>query len=271
MKTSKKIIPALAMLLVSAVMLATSSFAWFAMSTSVSANGMSVDIQSDSVYLLIAGDTGLKAYDTAHDDFTLGTSTVTPAIVQEINKLGDTGYTINDDFKLLPTAQENTITAANVATPAQWYTMTAKDAGTSTGKDGSKINLTDLSGYVVKYTFYVTMAKGSTQASNLCLGSATFTASTDSAATGSDQTIAPIRATVVCNNKMVQVTNTTTPEQLKTAANVFATTVTDESLLTFDVYIWYDGNNGSVYTNNVPNLEDVDFTFTLCVNEAVTP
>ena len=38
----KKLIPALALLLVSAVMLATSSFAWFSMNTTVAVTGMSV-------------------------------------------------------------------------------------------------------------------------------------------------------------------------------------------------------------------------------------
>ena len=145
--------------------------------------------------------------------------------------------------------------------------MTAENAGTSDGKDDSKTALTTLEGYAVKYTFYVALAAGSTPASNLCLGSVTFSASADSAADGENKTLDPIRATVVCGDKMVQVNSTTTPAQLKTAANVFASTVTDADCYQFDVYIWYDGNADSVFTNNVPNLHDVDFEFTLCVNE----
>ena len=47
MKTMKKLIPALAMLLVSAVLLGTSTFAWFSMNTQVTAKGMEVKAQAE--------------------------------------------------------------------------------------------------------------------------------------------------------------------------------------------------------------------------------
>ena len=48
----KKLIPALALLLVSAVMLGTSSFAWFSMNTSVTATGMSVTATAPTSLLI---------------------------------------------------------------------------------------------------------------------------------------------------------------------------------------------------------------------------
>ena len=58
MKKMRKLIPALAMLLVSAVMMSTASFAWFSMNTTVTADGMSITAKNDSKYLQIikAGD-----------------------------------------------------------------------------------------------------------------------------------------------------------------------------------------------------------------------
>lgn len=50
---SKRIITALAMLLVSAVLLSTASYAWFAMNTNVSANGLTIGAYSDSLFLQI--------------------------------------------------------------------------------------------------------------------------------------------------------------------------------------------------------------------------
>lgn len=50
---SKRIVTALAMLLVSAVLLSTASYAWFAMNTRVSANGLTVGAYSDSLFLQI--------------------------------------------------------------------------------------------------------------------------------------------------------------------------------------------------------------------------
>ena len=46
MKLSRKLVPAIAMLLVSAVMLSTASFAWFSMNTTVNATGMQVQAQA---------------------------------------------------------------------------------------------------------------------------------------------------------------------------------------------------------------------------------
>lgn len=53
MKKFKKLIPAFCMLLVSAVMLGTSTFAWFSMNTSVKATGLEVNAKSNATYLLI--------------------------------------------------------------------------------------------------------------------------------------------------------------------------------------------------------------------------
>ena len=50
----KKLIPALAMLLVSAILLGTSTYAWFSMSTEVSATGMEVTAVSDAIFLEIS-------------------------------------------------------------------------------------------------------------------------------------------------------------------------------------------------------------------------
>lgn len=57
MKTMKKLIPALAMLLVSAVLLGTSTFAWFSMNTSVKATGMQVQAKAEAG-LVISNDAG---------------------------------------------------------------------------------------------------------------------------------------------------------------------------------------------------------------------
>ena len=55
MKKMRKLIPALAMLLVSAVMMSTASFAWFSMSTQATASGMSVQAVADAGILISNG------------------------------------------------------------------------------------------------------------------------------------------------------------------------------------------------------------------------
>ena len=55
MKFSRKLLPAIAMLLISAVMMSTASFAWFSTNTTAKANGISVQI-SAAKNLLISAD-----------------------------------------------------------------------------------------------------------------------------------------------------------------------------------------------------------------------
>lgn len=57
MKLTKKLIPAIVMLMFSAVMLVTSSFAWFSMNKDVTATGMSVTAQGKQIYLQIVENT----------------------------------------------------------------------------------------------------------------------------------------------------------------------------------------------------------------------
>lgn len=66
----KKIIPALALLLVSAVLLATSSFAWFSMNKEVTVTGMSVTTKVDSNLFVTASTAGTtKSADSAFGSY----------------------------------------------------------------------------------------------------------------------------------------------------------------------------------------------------------
>lgn len=56
MKKARKIIPALAMLLVSAIMMSTASFAWFSMNTQVTATGMQVTAKSSGGLVIAANE-----------------------------------------------------------------------------------------------------------------------------------------------------------------------------------------------------------------------
>ena len=59
MKKMRKLLPAIAMLLVSAVMMSTASFAWFTMNSEVKATGMEVTaIAPDSIWISQAADSG---------------------------------------------------------------------------------------------------------------------------------------------------------------------------------------------------------------------
>ncbi len=242
MKTSKKIIPALVMLLVSAVMMATASFAWFAMNQSVDANGMSVNIKSDSIYLLISSDK------------------TTVEEIQTQNQTVASGVT-TDSLDLYPTAHKADATAAEIATVGNWYTKAA-DSVSSSASTKAEVPLTTFENYVVRYNYYLTLAEGSNDATNLKITEFTIAASGDSAATGDALTVAPVRAILVCGTKVIELNSLTDVAAL----DPLAATVTDDAVTTVTVYLYYDGNDAAVYTNNIINLEDVDFDFKLGVD-----
>lgn len=99
MKLTKKLLPALGMLALSACMLVTSTFAWFAMNENVTASGMSVTAKGDQVYLQILSGSGSNIWDnqdgkalptaTAPDATKAGT--ILPANV--VNKVNATSRT----------------------------------------------------------------------------------------------------------------------------------------------------------------------------------
>ncbi len=255
MKTTKKILPALAMLIVSAVMMATASFAWFAMNETVEANQMSVNIKSDSVYLLISSDKN------------------TNTEIQEQNGISAAGVT-TDPLDLFPTAHANkagdftstekTITGAELKNFSNWYTKAADDVSSSTSTKTAS-ELTGFENYVVRYTFYLTLGAGSNDAEDLILNEFTITASDDSAATGSELTVAPFRALLISGNSYIELKNGDSVPVTVIDGDASNPAVTDDNVTQLDVYLYYDGNDSSVYTENIINLEDVDFSFKLGV------
>ena len=121
----KKIIPALALLLVSAVMLATSSFAWFSMNTTVTVTGMSVSTRiSDN--LQIANDTidsNAKKADNLFQNGLNQTAEVNPTvegILEPVSTVDGVAffYTATDNVYANGDAMNDTYIAYNPSTAA---------------------------------------------------------------------------------------------------------------------------------------------------------
>ena len=96
----KKLIPALALLLVSAVMLATSSFAWFSMNTTVSVTGMEVRTQVGS-NLWIASDTTANLAKKEDDQFVGNYDGSITGLLEPVSTINGINYfyTLNDNVK----------------------------------------------------------------------------------------------------------------------------------------------------------------------------
>ena len=84
MKKFKKLIPALALLLVSAVLMSTASYAWFSMNNKVTVTGMEVKTKVSS-NMLIAHDTLANTSKKNDSDFTTSDSTAVKAILEPVS------------------------------------------------------------------------------------------------------------------------------------------------------------------------------------------
>ena len=92
MKLSRRLIPAFAMLLVSAVLMSTASFAWFSMNDEVTATGIEVTAQAPDASLLIS-----QSKDSGYAS-TIALKNENTEMTDKINPVADAGkkfYTLN--------------------------------------------------------------------------------------------------------------------------------------------------------------------------------
>lgn len=254
MKKFRKLIPALCMLLVSALFVGTSTYAWFSMNTQVTATDMKVTAKSDSIYLLISKDK-------------------TTAEGIQGDKL--TTVAINNaNTELMPSALATKATNTGVkvenisdySVASNWYTAYAQKEDASTVKMNTEKNLAtdglNFADYVQTYTYTFTLAKGSNDAQNLTVTKCDITTPTD--LKKGDNTITPVRVLLVCGNNVVEFDST--GATVDTAASkLLADSVTDSSVVTVKAYVYYNGNDAAVYTNNVANLAGASINLTFDV------
>ena len=215
MKKTRKLIPALAMLLISAVMMSTASFAWFSMNKQVTATGMQITAQSDNVWLVINTDTG-AGFDSSNT----------------INEATSAGAA-----SLYPVAPATTLTAANVTTPESWH-FAYSNATNSHEAAGGYQECANLTNYVASETFYIGLSdiSGATEAPNLRLIGVTLPENTG------------ISVVVVCGTNIFEhkATANNLNETLAAKATKDGTAVT--------VYYYINGEDDNVYTDNIAAL-----------------
>ena len=252
----KTILPALAMLIVAAVMLSTASYAWFAMSTSVSVENVNVSIKSDSSFLMISTTNNLTTIRTEK------------GISVEVNN--------TPKADLLPIAYDETKNTgdllAQFANVTTWYHQVADaaDSYVSTGDktylkaasvdgEGNPVAGDDFSDYVFSGTYYLAVAEGSNPMENL-----RAKVSIKNGDLPGDEAIKVL--IVTSTNKTALNTESTY------AADGFDTvnlgTVPNNATVRVDVYIFYDGNHPTVNTNGIASITDstIDVSFTADVS-----
>ncbi len=210
----------------------TSGFAWFATNNTVAATGMEVTAKSNAVFLEIAGaaDSGnYTATGTAGLDANLyPTAHETWSAVADI-----------EDFVLGDGSDEN-----------NWYYQFSDDAADADSGLSEKHYIDSFTNYVASTTYSVKLHQGSQDtAYDLRVTSITIPANT-----GIAVVIAGVNGfkefKASASNIAYAAGDVLTNEITATASNV-------------KVYIYFDGNNANVYSNNVSALTgQVSFTLT---------
>lgn len=230
MKKFKKVVPALCALLVSAVMLGSSTYAWFSMNTKVTATGMSVTAQSNSTYLVISKTN------------TLGTD-ISAALTVD-NAVGGIGGTKTSVY---PSAKAEKDIKGTEIKAGDWYYAASKDRndagaigdgalGTNT-LTATKIGTTLTTDYQVTYTFYIGLSGESKAMDNATIkvDAADATAGNSSAALSKG-----LSAEVKIGEK-----NAVTLKDGTTNANVTGVNLSTTAI-TVTVMVYIDGNNANV-------------------------
>lgn len=253
MKTMRKLVPAIAMLLVSLVVMSSASFAWFSMNRTVTATGMDVTATVPA-QLLIKGSASTAIYKSAID-FTAAADSanydkvaLSDLLPVAYKKRSDAIANPNDTFKKLVSGSYNKVDdngqvsgaeadlsasdyeAAVAGTDYVKDTFTLKYAGTlDTNLDNCKLTITltkaDSNESAIKNAIHVILVDNLSNVYEIDMGSATGAAPTY------------------------------TVEQNVT------TFTADNQEITYTVYIFFDGEDADCKNSNAVNMSGYSFDF----------
>ena len=270
------LVTSILMLLLTVFALSTSTYAWFSMNTNVSATGLAVVAKTDDTYLLISKTEGITQASTIQaENEGKGNITVAMGMTVENSKVyastpclddTQTGYLTTAgkdiDGETITTPGVIVNSAATAAAATNWYTAKAEDATASTMEAGSARQLTEdaFSDYVIKKTVYLTVAKGANDAWNLRV-KGVFTQE------GSGEDVSACKVIVATDKGGFAIlAKEATPAYHNIYVADDSNIITDTTVVRVDLYIFYDGTDSSVYTNNAAKLTGATFTLSFEVD-----
>lgn len=228
MKMTRKLIPALVMLLVSAMMLSTASYAWFASNNTVKANNLQVKVKSNAKFLVIS--------DAA--DGTYGPSVT----------MADENAANQKEVELVHAkiADEKTVT---------WYvgdstSATSPNAGALDSED-IIADITD--NYALMTTYYVKMSDVSTGAlSNLKISGVTVTGASN--LKDALRVLAVVKVNETDTVLAAQIWDVGAGALTADSATVLLDSVALNTVYAVELYLYYDGEDEVAYTDNTQSI-----------------
>ena len=265
----KELMAAVVMLLVAAIALSGSTFAWFAQNGKVTADNMQVTVKSDMGFLLISNG-ALTAAQVQAANQTVAHATITSAALYPTAPTGSAVY------KYVTYDDTNKDTDATDS----WYYQYSTDPAVSTGVTTPQVinvpiasDTAVFADYVLLNEFSVTVLENSVTMDGLRLSADVKLADED--ATNSAVKVLVIASGAGVNTKtsgnevyatftskgalIADLTNGTATKAAVGAAESNAVEigkVDAESVIHIRVLVYWDGNDESVFTNNIPNLNE---------------
>ena len=235
----KQLGAAIAMVLVAAVALGSATYAWFVSNNTVTATSSTISAQSNSAYLVI-------------DTKTTSTDSKTSKEITDVA-----------NEALYPAAIEKSDSSAS------WYSEYAAAAGAAGAKSGTKFTIGDVTqavdkDYAIHETFFIGTGGYDGEFTDLKITGL----SVKNAATDENKNLGnAMRVLVVCGNNW-QVWSSA-GEQLQSGSKggeAIADSVKQNSDAQVEVYVYYDGSDDNVFSDNLEkiaadNVNGVTITF----------
>lgn len=252
----RQLLAAIAMVLVAAIALGSSTYAWFANNTKVTANDLQLTAMSNDTFLLInATESTATAIQTAGkttDSMGMTATKVYPS-APALNDT-DTGYLTtngkNVNEEAITVIGEKITSATQAAVVTNWYTAKAQSTDASTIKADSARQLVAFDNYVIHKTLYLTVAVGSDVATNLKV-TPKFTQ------LGNGNDISAVKILLVTDDGACVVLDKNSADVDISGNN---TDLTQTTVRQVDLYLYVDGNDSNIYTNNAANLKGASCT-----------
>ena len=241
----KKLIPALIMLLISALLMSTATFAWFSMNKQVSADNMEITAKADNPFLLIQanGKTG---------DW--GTTATLTAAATDLSLIHPT--TINQSGMVWEYA-----TSTDPAQPQVNNATTVKALSGTESATGATVLANNTVNYVLQQALVLKVVDDGAQGENLRVSQVVFDTGTNSIAASGRLLV--VYGTSYQLFKMVNGTVTTAESG---SSSALIATMTPGTSYTVDAFFYFDGTDTSAYTNNATDLTEVTAVITLTID-----
>ena len=252
------------MVCVAAVALGSSTYAWFVSNNTVKATTSTISAQSNAAFMYIR-DEKETSKDLTFDTSSIESTALYPAhwVTVAENSAESGNYKGKDAGKFYTaygtTANDGTMTA---------NTLKIVEASTESTTKGSPADA-ETAKYAVKNTFYVG-SKGTTL-SNLVVAGASFTDGEGTTSTSDNTDLDnALRILVTCGDNWVLCDKSTilASNEGNTTYKLADTVSSTET--TVNVYVFYDGDDSQVFTNNLPDLKKASKRITVQFDATAT-